>query len=218
MVDALAGYVEQFVQYLWEQRSSDLGSATAADVEVFAGDLEASKKGSARKVLRGVGLYYDLIGQEKVASVAWRIREEAIARTRKVFALKDFRGLNRAHVQRLAAEGIVSVQQMLEAGKTSALRTALSDRTGIPLEAILELVKLSALARVGGLGSVRARLCDDADVDTVETLAQRDPEELQEMFLDYVERSTGFDGIAPLPKELRNAVATARELPRIVEY
>ena len=30
--------------------------------------------------------------------------------------------------------------------------------------------------------------------------------------------SVAFDGIAPLPKELCNAVATARELPQVVQY
>jgi hypothetical protein len=33
----------------------------------------------------------------------------------------------------------------------------------------------------------------------------------------FVER-TGFDGIAPLPKEVRNAIVKARQLPAVVEY
>jgi hypothetical protein len=70
---------------------------------------------------------------------------------------------------------------------------------------------------VGGLRSVRARLYYDAGVDTVEGLAAWDPEELRAMLVDFVAR-TGFDGIAPLPKEARNAVATAKTLERLVEY
>jgi hypothetical protein len=30
--------------------------------------------------------------------------------------------------------------------------------------------------------------------------------------------STGFEGIVPLPKDLRNTIATARQLPEVVEY
>jgi hypothetical protein len=65
--------------------------------------------------------------------------------------------------------------------------------------------------------SVRARLYYDAGVDTVEKMAEWDPEELREMLIAFVEQ-TGFDGVAPLPKEARNTVETARKLPKIVEY
>jgi hypothetical protein len=37
------------------------------------------------------------------------------------------------------------------------------------------------------------------------------------MLIKFVER-TGFKGIAPLPKELRNAIARARQLPPAAEY
>jgi predicted flap endonuclease-1-like 5' DNA nuclease len=167
--------------------------------------------------VRGIGLYYDLVDRQDLAARAWEIREAAIARRRKVFALKDFRGVDHAYVKALAAEGIANVEQMVAAGKTPAQREALSRRTGVPLAAVVEYVKLSDLARVGGLRSVRARLYYDAGVDTVEKLAAWDPEELRAMLVDFVAR-TGFDGIAPLPKEARNAVATAKTLERLVEY
>ena len=214
---ALVAYVQQFAAYLQEQRGAELRSASTSDLEAFSGWVEEQQKGSARKVVRGIALYYEMIGQEDIAALARRIREEAIAKTRKVFALKDFRGVDEGYVQKLAKEDIVNVEQMIEAGKTPSLRAELSRRTGIPLEAILEFVKLSDLTRVGALKSVRARLYYDAGVDTIEELAQWEPGELRLMFVDFVER-TGFDGIAPLPKEVRNAVATARELERLVEY
>jgi hypothetical protein len=217
VAQTLVGHVTQFAQYLREQRDTELQSASVDDLAAFAGWVEDQRKGSAKKVLRGIGLYCDLIGRQDLAARAWAIREAAIAKTRKVFALKDFRGVDQATIEKLTAEGIVNVKHMVAAGKTPALREALSQKTGIPLEAILEYVKLSDLARVGGLRSVRARLYYDAGVDTIDKLAAWDPEEMRDMFVDFVER-TGFDGIAPLPKEARNAVATARKLPRLVEY
>ena len=48
-------------------------------------------------------------------------------------------------------------------------------------------------------------------------MAQWEPDDLREMLVEFVERA-GFEGIAPLPKELHNAVETARSLPRIVAY
>jgi hypothetical protein len=88
---------------------------------------------------------------------------------------------------------------------------------GVPLETVLEYVKLSDLTRVGALKRVRARLYYEAGVDTIEKLAAWDPAALREMFVAYVER-TGFEGIAPLPREVENAVETAKKLPRLVEY
>ncbi len=48
-------------------------------------------------------------------------------------------------------------------------------------------------------------------------MAEWDPVELRAMLVSFVER-TGFDGIAPLPKEAASAIATAKRLPKVVEY
>jgi hypothetical protein len=42
-------------------------------------------------------------------------------------------------------------------------------------------------------------------------------EDLERMLSEFVRR-TGFEGIAPLPKEIRNAVATARQLKNVIQY
>jgi hypothetical protein len=106
---------------------------------------------------------------------------------------------------------------MIEAGNTPAKRQSLSKKKGVPLDIILEFVKLSDFARISGLKAIRARVYYDAGVDTIENLTRWDPEELLGMLIEFVER-TGFDGIAPLPKEVKYAVDTARKLPKIIEY
>jgi hypothetical protein len=65
--------------------------------------------------------------------------------------------------------------------------------------------------------SVRARLYYDAGLDTPDKFTQWEPEALRQMLVEFVER-TGFEGIAPLPKELRNAITKARQLPEAVQY
>jgi hypothetical protein len=87
----------------------------------------------------------------------------------------------------------------------------------VPLDVVLELVKLSDLARIPGLKNIRARLYYDAGVDCIEKLAAWNAEELRAMLVDFVEE-TGFEGIAPWPKEAKSAVETARKLPQLVEY
>jgi len=102
-------------------------------------------------------------------------------------------------------------------GSTPATRQELAGRTGVPADAILELVKLSDLARLDGVKAIRARLYYDAGVDSVEKLASFEPEELLRLTAEFVQR-TGFEGTAPLPKEALHTIEAARKLPKLVQY
>jgi hypothetical protein len=194
-----------------------LESAGAQDIQAYAVACETGEAGSARVRLRGLALYFRFTGDDELAALASGLREKRIAATRKSFALKDFRGVDPDNVARLEAIGIKSADQMLAAGCTAADREALARRTGIAPQAILEYVKLSDLSRIGGLKTVRARLYYDGGFDTLDKIAAADPEEMRAALVAFVER-TGFDGIAPLPKEAASTVAAARTLPRIVGY
>ena len=149
-----------------------------------------------------------------MSSLAEELREQRIEGP--PFSLKDFRGVDPDHVKKLAREGIVNVRQMLKSGATPKARQRLAERTGIPVENILDFVKLSDLARIQGVKGVHARLYLDAGVDTIGKLAQWDPVEFRQMIVGFVER-TGFDGIPTLPAEAVSAVRKARRLPIIVE-
>jgi hypothetical protein len=111
---------------------------------------------------------------------------------------------------------IENIDQVLDEARTPKLRQELSKKAGIPLDAVLEFVKLSDLARLRAVRSVRARLYHDAGL-TPEIIAAWEPDELRSMLVDWVEKN-GFDGIAPLPKEVQNLVKQARQLPKIVIY
>lgn len=136
---------------------------------------------------------------------------------RNPFRLREFRGVEPEYVEKLAAAGIKTAEQMLAAGQTAEKRAVLAQDTDIPEKAILELVKLSDLARLPGVNGIRARLYYDAGVDCVEKMAAWEAEALLRMTAKFVKR-TGFDGIAPLPKEVNSTIANAKRLPRIVEY
>jgi predicted flap endonuclease-1-like 5' DNA nuclease len=217
VVEGLIGQVRQFEEYLAQERRQGLEAAETSDLRDYLGALDAARAGDAGKKERGLALYYRFLGDTARASVAADFREKEIAKTRKVFPLKDFRGVGQNHVVKLAAVGIVNVEQMLEAGRTPEARQRLAEETGVPLEAILELVKLSDLARITALREVRARLYYDAGADTPEKIARWEPEDLRKMLAEFVAR-TGFAGIAPLPKEVLYTVTTARQLPRVVQY
>ncbi len=136
---------------------------------------------------------------------------------RNPFKLREFRGVNSEHIAKLETLGIKTADQMLTAGSTKNKREILARESDVPENVILELAKLSDLAQLPGVKGIRARLYYDAGVDSVEKMAEWEPEALRRMVTDYVEQ-TGFDGIPPLPKEVSSTVSNARKLPKIVEY
>lgn len=136
---------------------------------------------------------------------------------RNPFKLKDFLGVDPEFIAKLEARRIKSAEQLLIAARTSGQRAALAQETDIPADVLLELVKLSDLARLPGVKGIRARLYYAAGVDSVEKMARWEPEALRLMMTLYVEQ-TGFPGIPPLPKEVSSTIANAQKLPRVVEY
>jgi hypothetical protein len=216
VVERLIGHVRRFEEYLKRESSRSLDEATSRELQAYLAFLESSGSGVPKSHCRGIGLYYRFIGNTSLASVASDIREKAIAGNRRALLLKDIKGVNQEYVGLLREMSITNTQEMLEAGKTAKLRAALSKRTGIPGAAIMELVRLSDISRIKAVKNVRARLYHDAGIDTVEKLAKWDSEKLRRFLIDYVNRS-GFDGIAPLKKEVESTINDARELPIIIQ-
>lgn len=214
VVDGLVAEVQAFETYLTDQRRIDVDTASELDIRDY---VDALPPAEVKERMRGLALYYQFAGNVSLARLASDIRERIIAGTRQAFKLREFRGVSPEHVAKLEASGIVTVEDMLAAGASRDTRQGLAEQTGVPLPTILELVKLSDLSRLGGVKSVRARLYYDAGLETPAKLAQCEPEPLRQMLVEFVAR-TGFDGIAPLPKELRNTIAAARQLPEVVQY
>lgn len=208
--------VAEYERYLREERGcKEFDKASPEDLKAFVSYIEEKRKGSAKKYLHSIRYYYDYASNEEMRNLAGRLRKQRITQT--PFPLRDFRGVYPTHVEKLVALGIRNVKDMLKAGRTRKEREDLSAKTGIPAKAILELVKLSDLARLQGVKSVRARLYYDAGVDTVEKMATWNPKKLRAMLIDFVEK-TGFNGIAPLPKETESTIAEAKKLSKIIEY
>jgi len=213
VVDGLVDQVRRYEHWL-TAAGLTLDTAGSGELQAYVNSLEPDE---AKKQMRGVGLYYQSSGPMELAKLARGIRERGIAKTRQNFKLRDFRGVDPAAVAKLEAEGIVTVEDMLEAGNTPAARGGLCVHTGVPQEVILELVKLSDLARLGAVRAVRARLYYDAGLDTPARFAGRNPEDLRQMLIDFV-ADTGFNGIPPTSKEIRSTVRDAEMLPELIEY
>ena len=152
--------------------------------------------------------------KNKITGMDWIYR--MAEKKRNPFKLRDFRGVDPELIARLEASGLKNADQMLAAGCTRQQRATLVKETGIPEPVILELVKLSDLARLPGVKGIRARLYYLAGVDSIRKMASWEPEALRQMVADYVQR-TGFEGLPPLPKEVSSTIANARNLPILIE-
>jgi hypothetical protein len=109
--------VAEFERYLREQRNcKDLNEASSEDLEAFIPYVDEKKKGSAKKYLHSIRYYYDYASNKEMRSLAGQLRKQRI--TQAPFLLRDFRGTNPAHIEKLAALGIKNVKQMLDAGRT----------------------------------------------------------------------------------------------------
>jgi hypothetical protein len=216
MAQQVVTLVQRFASYLQTERGGrGLDEARPEDLEAYVAWVEREPRASAKGHLHAIAYYYEHTANEELRALAGLLRGARIERP--PFPLRDFRGVDPEHVERLAALGIRNARQMLEAGRTPAGRQELAARTGIPGQAILELVKLSDLARIFGVKGIRARLYLDAGVDTPEKIAGYDAEEFRALIVGFVAR-TGFEGVATLPAEARFTVEYARKLPRLVEY
>jgi hypothetical protein len=135
----------------------------------------------------------------------------------KLVYLRDILGVDPEHVEALSAVGIRHSKHLFERGRTAADREALSEETGVPPEDLLELVKLSDLARVRGMGPAFVRLFYEGGADTIETLARWNPEALWEA-LHNLNRERGITSVVPPLKDLVQYVEMAQDLPKMIEY
>jgi hypothetical protein len=205
---------KEFEEYL-NTKNKTLEKAKPKDLELFAETCIDSKKVSS--FMWALSYYFLFMENNKLLETAESIRAGLLSKSRKPFKLKDFRGVKIKHIEALAKYGIIDTAKMLEVGKTRKQRSELAKKTGLDIDTILEFVKLSDLSRLPGVKGIRARLYHDAGIDSIEKLSKMTPEDVLKITREFIERAD-FDGIAPLPKETKSSIATAKKLPKIVEW
>jgi len=207
---------QDFIQanYPHKSMAASTAASTPETLESYASWIESETGESASKPLWALRYYFDFLQDLELSRLAGQMRAE---RTKRATVLiRDFRAVDPQVADTLAAHDLENIDQILDAGRTPALRRALAEQTNLPLDTILELVTLSDLARLSGVRRVRARLYYDAGLTPV-SIAAWEPQALRGMLVDWVDQHH-FDGIPPTPKEVEHLVADARRLPLIVIY
>jgi len=213
-INRYTDFVQQYEAYLFEnKKGKKIEKAVKKDLHDFEkwGEKNNIK---INQYLWGIKEYYDFISKKEL-----KLETNAMIGERYLsqFKLKDFVGVKQNYIKKLAKEGIKTAKEMLYAGLNKQKRRELSRNTSIPLEDILELVKLSDQARIGGHKKVRARLYHEAGYDTVDKMAVCDSEEMRKVLADFIQK-TGFKGIPPTPGEVQNTVTMAKYLKKLVQY
>jgi predicted flap endonuclease-1-like 5' DNA nuclease len=92
--------------------------------------------------------------------------------------LIEIEGVGDKYAQKLEAAGIRGTKAFLQLGSTPKGRQQIAEKTGINQGLILEWLNHVDLMRIKGVGSEYSDLLEEAGVDTVAELAQRNPDNL----------------------------------------
>lgn len=131
--------------------------------------------------------------------------------------IKKIEGIGPVYAEKLAAVGIKTSQDLLEAGRTRKGREELAEKIGVSPKPILEWVNLADLIRIKGVSEEYSDLLEEAGVDTVVELSKRNPENLHQRILEINEEKK-IVRRPPTLKMVANWSEQAKKLPRIVEY
>lgn len=132
-------------------------------------------------------------------------------------SIVSIEGIGEAYRDKLHAVGIRTTEALLARAATPKGRQELEQQTGISGALILEWANHADLYRIKGISEEYSDLLEEAGVDTVPELAQRDPDHLYETLVEtnrakkLVRRMPGRDQVAAW-------VAQAKELPRVITY
>lgn len=131
--------------------------------------------------------------------------------------LTTVEGIGEKYAEKLHQAGIATTEALLEKGATPQGRQALAEEAGISDKLILEWVNHADLFRIKGVGEEYADLLEEAGVDTVPELAQRNPANLHAK-LQEVNAAKKLVRKLPAAAQVSDWVEQAKALPRVLTY
>jgi nucleotidyltransferase/DNA polymerase involved in DNA repair len=135
------------------------------------------------------------------------LKREAKSYLPSPIPLNKFTGINAEDILKLEEIGIKNTKQLFNKAKTKAEINRLSKVTGIPIERIKELVSLSDLSRLYGVGPVFARMIYDVGIKSVEIFIKHSPAEFIEIYENETKKKADF-GV----NDIKLSIELAKEL------
>jgi predicted flap endonuclease-1-like 5' DNA nuclease len=131
--------------------------------------------------------------------------------------LEKIEGVGGFYAQKLREAGIRTTQALLEKGASSQGREEIAEKTGISGTLILEWVNHVDLFRIKGVGEEYSDLLEEAGVDTVPELAQRNAENLYQKLV-AVNQEKKLVRRLPTQAQVSDWIEQAKRLPRVITY
>jgi predicted flap endonuclease-1-like 5' DNA nuclease len=126
-------------------------------------------------------------------------------------------GIGEVYTQKLSDAGIKTTNALLKQGATPKGRKEIAENSGISETLILEWINHVDLFRIKGVFEEYADLLEEAGVDTVVELAQRNPANLYNKLVEVNEQKKLVRQL-PGKSQVENWVAQAKQLDRAVFY
>ena len=133
------------------------------------------------------------------------------------YPISEIEGLSAFAANKLKAQGIRTTDALLEAASTVKGRKALSAKTGISEQLLLEWANVSDYMRIPGMGRAKVGLVRAAGVTTVRELAYRNPARLAQSMREANEKKK-LVRILPSAKSVGDIIAKAKKLPPKITY
>lgn len=131
--------------------------------------------------------------------------------------IMDIEGIGPIYAQRLIEIGVNTTGKLLNNGATPKGRDEIVQKTGISRHLVLEWVNHADLFRIKGVAEEYSDLLEEAGVDTVPELAQRNPENLFTR-LQEVNKTKHLVRQLPSQSQVADWVEQAKLLPRKIQY
>jgi len=131
--------------------------------------------------------------------------------------LEKVEGIGHTFAGKLRKIGIRSANSLLKKGATAHGREEIAQKSGVSEKLVLEWVNHVDLFRVKGVGEEYADLLEEAGVDTVPELAQRNPGNLHQTILE-TNKKKRLVRRPPSKNMVQDWVKQAKSLPRVIQY
>jgi len=133
------------------------------------------------------------------------------------YPISEIEGMSAFSASKLKSLGIRTTDTLLEAARTVKGRKALSVRTGISEQQLLEWANVSDYMRIPGMGRAKVGLMRAAGVTTVRELAHRNPARLAQNMKEVNTRRK-LVRVLPSEKSVEQLIAQARKLQPKITY
>lgn len=129
----------------------------------------------------------------------------------------DIEGIGPKYAEKLHNIGVRSTERLLLVAFNKLGRKDLAAQTDIPEKLILEWVNLADLIRIKGIGEEYSDLLEEAGVDTIKELRNRNAKNLYEK-IKLVNSEKGLVRRLPSQKDVETWIKEAKVLRPLVTY